>query len=463
RYPPEAMREGDVYVTNDPWQGTGHLFDFTAVTPTFRSGRPVALFASTVHVVDIGGLGFGPDAGQVFEEGLCIPIMPLFERGEANRSLLAIVKANVREPDQVVGDLYSLAACNEVGGRRLVEMMDEFALETLDEPGDHIVESSRAAMLAEIADLPAGDYDNVMTVDGFDRPVRLAARMTVAADGIAVDFDGTSPVSPYGINVPLTYTQAYASFGIRCIVGAAIPNNAGSLAPIRVTAPAGSILNAERPCAVAIRHVVGQMLPDVVLGCLDQVLPGQVPAEGSSSLWNPMLSGGHGQAGAADYGNATPFSVTIFHSGGTGARPGKDGLSATAFPSGVKNTPVEITETVAPLLFRRKELRAGSGGAGQFRGGHGQVIEIVHAEGAPFAVFALFDRIDHPARGRAGGRAGAPGRVALGSGQALKGKGKQVIPAGDSLVLELPGGGGLGDPHDRAQGLIADERRKGLD
>jgi N-methylhydantoinase A/oxoprolinase/acetone carboxylase beta subunit/N-methylhydantoinase B/oxoprolinase/acetone carboxylase alpha subunit len=463
RYPPEVMREGDVYVTNDPWQGTGHLFDFTAVTPTFRAGRPVALFACTVHVVDIGGLGFGPDAGQVYEEGLCIPIMPLFGGGEVNRSLLAIIRANVREPDQVVGDLYSLAACNDVGSRRLVEMMDAFALEALDEPGDYIIETSRAAMLAEIASLPAGQFDNVMTVDGFDRPVRLQARMTVAADGIAIDFDGTSPVSPYGINVPLTYTQAYASFGIRCIIGAAIPNNAGSLAPIRVTAPAGSILNAERPCAVAIRHVVGQMLPDVVLGCLDQVLPGRVPAEGSSSLWNPMLSGGHGLAGAAGYGHATPFSVTIFHSGGTGARPGKDGLSATAFPSGVKNTPVEITETVAPLIFRRKELRAGSGGAGRFRGGHGQTIEIAHAEGAPFAVFALFDRIDHPARGRAGGRAGAAGRVALGSGGTLKGKGKQTVPAGDSLVLELPGGGGLGDPQGREESLVAEERRKGLD
>jgi N-methylhydantoinase A/oxoprolinase/acetone carboxylase beta subunit/N-methylhydantoinase B/oxoprolinase/acetone carboxylase alpha subunit len=463
RYPPAEMRDGDVYVTNDPWHGTGHLFDFTAVTPTFRAGRPVALFACTVHVVDIGGLGFGPDAGQVYEEGLCIPIMPLFETGEASQPLLAILRANVREPDQVVGDLYSLAACNEIGGRRLVEMMDEFALDNLDEAGDHIVETSRAAMLAEIAKLTAGVYDNEMTVDGFDRPIRLAARMTIAATGITVDFDGSSPVSPYGINVPLTYTQAYASFGIRCIVGAAIPNNAGSLAPIQVRAPAGSILNAERPCAVAIRHVVGQMLPDVVLGCLDQVLPGQVPAEGSSSLWNPMLSGGHGQVGAADYGDAFPFSVTIFHSGGTGARPGKDGLSATAFPSGVKNTPVEITETVAPLVFRRKELRSGSGGGGQFRGGHGQVIEIVHAEGAPFAVFALFDRIDHPARGRSGGTAGAAGRVALGSGQPLRGKGKQVVPAGDSLLLELPGGGGLGDPRDREERLVQDERRKGLD
>jgi N-methylhydantoinase B/oxoprolinase/acetone carboxylase alpha subunit len=195
---------------------------------------------------------------------------------------------------------------------------------------------------------------------------------------------------------------------------------------------------------VNVRHVIGQMLPDVVLGCLGQALPGRVPAEGSSSLWNPMLAGGHGLTEDADYGDATPFAVTIFHSGGTGARPGQDGLSATAFPSGVRNTPVEITEAVAPLVFRRKEYREGSGGVGAHRGGDGQIIEIEHRQGAPFAVFALFDRIDHPARGRDGGGAGAPGRVSLASGTALRGMGKQVVPAGDRLVLELPGGGGLG-------------------
>uniref|UniRef100_UPI002613D839 hydantoinase B/oxoprolinase family protein n=1 Tax=Pelagibius sp. TaxID=1931238 RepID=UPI002613D839 len=178
---------------------------------------------------------------------------------------------------------------------------------------------------------------------------------------------------------------------------------------------------------------------------LGQALPGQVPAEGSSSLWNPMLCGGHGLVGDQTYGNARPFAVNIFHSGGTGARPGKPGLSATAYPSGVRNTSVEVTESIAPLLYRRKEYRKGSGGAARLRGGDGQVIEIEHSEGAPFALLALFDRIDHPARGRDGGGPGAAGRVALAGGRALKGKGKQIVPAGERLVLELPGGGGLGE------------------
>ena len=446
KFPISSMKEGDVYVTNDPWLGTGHLFDFTVVNPVFMDGRCRALFASTVHVVDIGGRGFGPDAGQVYEEGINIPIMHMFREGEANETLFSIVEANVREPVQVIGDMYCLATSNDVGARRLIDLMREFDLPDLEEIGEHIIETSRTAMLEDIARLPQGVYENEMTVDGYDRPVRLRARLTVGNDGIHVDYEGTSPVSRFGINVPMTYTEAYTSFGIRCIVGSEVPNNTGSLEPIRTTAPEGTIVNAPPPCAVTVRHVIGQMLPDVVLGCLDQALPGGVPAEGSSSLWNPMLSGGHGIV-EDDEGRATdPFSVTIFHSGGTGGRPLKPGLSATAFPSGVRNTPVEITESIAPVLFRRKELRENSGGAGRNRGGDGQVIEIEHADGAPFAVFALFDRIDHPARGRQGGADGKAGRAYLASGGAFRGKGKQTVPAGDRLVMELPGGGGHGKP-----------------
>ena len=449
KYPAAEMAEGDVYLTNDPWLGTGHLFDFTVVTPAFRDGRPVALFASTVHVVDIGGRGFGPDAGQVYEEGLCIPIMKMFDRGTPCDPVFEIVRANVREPTQVVGDLYSLAVCNDVGVKRLGEMMTDFGLSDLDAIADHVIEHSNQAMRRAIAALPQGAYDYRMTVDGYDRPLTLQARLTVGNSGISVDFSGTSDMSPFGINVPLTYTQAYASFGVRCVVGPDVPNNAGSLAAITVTAPDGCILNAPRPAAVNIRHVTGQMLPDVVLGCLDQAKPGCAPAEGSSSLWNPMLSGGHGVVGDAGGGDAPAFAVTIFHSGGAGAAPWRDGLSATAYPSGVRCTPVEITETIAPILFRRKEYRPGSGGDGRFRGGLGQVMEIEHGDGAPFAVFALFDRIDHPARGRAGGADGAAGYLGLASGAVLKGKGKQIVPAGDRLIMLMPGGGGYGPPAER--------------
>ncbi len=450
----DKMNQGDVFITNDPWLGTGHLFDFTAVTPAFLDNKVIGLFASTIHVVDIGGRGFGPDAGQVYEEGLCIPILPIFEKGVANETILEIVRTNVREPEQVIGDLYSLSVGNEVGCRRLVDMMKEFYLYDLDQVSRHITSRSRQAMLDAISNLPKGSWVNEMVVDGYGVPITLKAELTISETGIDIDFSGTSSVSSYGINVPLSYTEAYASFGIRCVIGNQIPNNAGSLEPIRILAPDSCILNAPRPHAVAVRHVIGQMLPDVVLGCFEKALPGVAPAEGSSSLWNPMITGGPGLI-QTEHGNhpTNPFSVTIFHSGGTGALPWQDGLSATAFPSGVRNTPVEITESVTPILFHQKEYRTRSGGSGKFRGGHGQIIEIEHSEGIPFAIFALFDRIDHPARGRAGGRDGAPGFVRLASGKKLKGKGKQIVPAGQKLIMGLPGGGGYGNPSERDSDL----------
>ena len=456
KYPAPEMKPGDVYITNDPWLATGHLHDFTVVTPCFRADRLVALFASTAHVVDVGGIGFGPDARQVFEEGIYIPIMKLIEDGRINQSLLDIARANVREPDLLEGDFYSLAACNDTGCERLRDMMDEFDLDSIDDLGAEIIERSRGAMLDEIRALPFGTYRYEMRVDGYEHPVDLLAALTIGEDGIDIDFTGTSVVSDYGINVPIAYTEAYASFGVRCVIGSNVPNNAGSLAPVRVSAPQGSILNAAHPRAVAARHAIGQMLPDVVLGCLHQAVDGIGPAEGTSCLWNFVLYGGDGIAGGArSHANATPFTVTLFHSGGTGARPTKDGLSATAFPSGVRNTPVEINEAIAPILVRRKEYRRDSGGAGRYRGGAGQVMEIVSTEGAPFALSSMFDRVRYPPRGRDGGGDGASGRVRLASGAELKAKGRQTIPAGDALILEMPGGGGYGDPRLRDAAQVA--------
>jgi N-methylhydantoinase B len=460
RYPVGQMHAGDHYLTNDPWLGTGHLHDFTLVSPAFRKERPVALFASTVHVVDIGGRGFGPDGRQVYEEGLCVPIMPLARNGRANQDLLAIVRANVREPVQVEGDLFSLMACNDKGAQRLREMMGEFGIDSIGTLADHIFEHSHAATLEEIGKLPFGVYHNSVVIDGYDHPIELKAALTISEGGIHVDFTGSSPVSGFGINVPMLYTTAYTSFGVKCLVAPAIPNNAGSLGPITVSAPEGSILNAPRPCAVAIRHVIGHVLPDVVFGCLHQALPGGAPAEGASALWVPQLRGGHGVSDTVAGG--TPFNVLSFHSGGTGARPNKDGLSATAFPSGVKSVPVEIVESIAPVVIWRKEYRADSGGPGRMRGGLGQVMEIGSAENAPFVVYAMFERIDHPARGRNGGRDGAPGRVSLVSGRTLRGKGQQTIPPGERLRLELPGGGGFGDPRERDSGKVKADVRDGF-
>src|SRR5712672_3491303 len=341
-YPLATMKPGDHYITNDPWLTSGHLHDITVVTPAFFRGEAVALFANTIHVVDIGGLGMGPDGRQVFEEGLAIPLMPLAREGHFNEDLMRIVRANVREPLQVEGDIYALAACNDEGSRRLIEMMEEFGIANLDRLGEHIVETSRQATIEAIGTLKKGSYRNSLTMDGYDRPLTLAAEMTIGEDGIHVDYAGTSPASAFGINVVLNYTTAYTAFGVKRLVAPEVPNNAGSLAPITASAPEGCLLNVKRPRAVAARHTVGHMLPDAVVGCLHQVMAGGVPAEGASSLWNPQIYGGADvldEMGGDDHPDVAAFSTVIFHCGGTGARPGKDGLDVTAFPSGVRTIP----------------------------------------------------------------------------------------------------------------------------
>jgi N-methylhydantoinase B len=314
-------------------------------------------------------------------------------------------------------------------------------------------------MLAEIRKLPFGSWSNRMRIDGYDEAVDLVCAVSIGEDGIEVNFDGTSPVCTHGINVPLTYTQAYASFGVRCVIGNDVPNNAGSLGVVGVSAPAGCILNAPRPAAVSARHAIGQMLPDVVLGCLEEPLGGDIPAEGASCLFGPVFLGGRGLIPGS---SGEPFVANYFYTGGTGGRPGKDGLDCTAFPSGVRSTPVEITEQTTPLVIWRKEYRPGSGGAGEFRGGVGQVMEFGHAQGEAFAVSKMFDRITHPPRGRQGGEPGSPARVYVKDGPDLRGMGREVIPAGHSMVLETAGGGGRGKPRDRDPDAIEDDRSNGL-
>jgi N-methylhydantoinase B len=451
-FPLDTMKPGDAYITNDPWMGTGHLNDFVVTTPAFDSkGELVALFSCTSHLMDIGGIGFGPDATDVFMEGLYIPMLKLIDRGTVNDTLMAMIRANTRLPIDTEGDTYSLAACNDVGAKRLAGMMDEFGIDSLDPLAEHIVARSREAVMSEIAKLPTGTWHSEMTVDGYDHPVTLKAALTVSDVGIHVDFSGTSPQSPRGINVPLAYTTAYTVFGLGCVVARAIPNNAGSLGPLTVSAPEGCILNAPKPAPVAIRHVTGQMLPDVVFGCLRQIIPDRVPAEGTSCLWNLIVRGETQSGASGNYG----FSMAITSNGGTGARPDKDGLSATAYPSGVRGTPVEIAESQTPLIFWKKELRPDSGGAGRTQGGHGQVIEIESGIGRAWDILAAFDRIAHPARGRDGGRSGAAGYVGLKSGQKLRGKGFQLVPPGDRLVVLTPGGGGIGAPGKRAAENVA--------
>ncbi|WP_323019768.1 hydantoinase B/oxoprolinase family protein [Pararhodobacter sp.] len=451
----DDMYPGDTYVTNDPWKGTGHLHDITMVSPSFKGDRLVGFFACTAHVVDVGGRGFGADAKTVYEEGIQIPIMKFAERGVVNKDLVRMLRANVREPNQVVGDFYSLAACNDVGHRRLIAMMEEIGLETLDDLGAFIFERTRSATLERIAALPRGAWTNTLVTDGYDQPVTLKATLETRGDTVNVDFTGTDAPSRWGINVPIIYTKAYACYAMKCVIAPDIPNNWASLEPFTISSPV-NILNAERPAPVSLRHVFGHMVPDLVLGALAQALPGKILAEGAGALWNIHMSvrpvpGQEGQRA----------EILMFNSGGMGARPGLDGLSSTAFPSGVMTMPIEATEHTGPIVIWRKELRPDSGGDGEFRGGLGQVIEIEPAPGHEFDFSAMFDRIHHPARGRDGGEDGVAGSASLDDGTVLKPKGWQHVPAGRRLVLELPGGGGYGDPARRPDAARANDLSKG--
>jgi N-methylhydantoinase B len=459
RFPLAGMRAGDVFVTNDPWLGTGHLFDYVVVSPVFMPGgaSPVALVASTCHTIDVGGLGFSADARSVFEEGTCIPHLRLLSEGRLNEDLMAVIQANSRNPVEARGDILSLVSCNEVGAARLRGMMAEFGLTGIEPLAEHILSHSLQATRAAIAKLPRGRWRAQMRLDGYEAPIDLQAELINDGERIVVDFAGSSKASARGINSPKCYTDAYSVFGLKCLIAPEVPNNAGSLLPFEVRAQAGSIVHPLRPAPVTARHVVGQMLPDLMFGCLEQALQGQVPGESAGSIWVLALSEAPGDA---------PFNTMAVGLGGTGARPGKDGLSTTAFPSGVGGIPVEVTESQAPLVFWQKEYIADSGGAGRQRGGLAQRIVVGGRQGLGFQCnAATFDRRAHAARGRQGGQAGAPGRAWVRVGrqaETFEGKGTIQVPPGGLLGVDLPGGGGFGPPAERAMAQMAQDLACGL-
>ena len=459
RFPAREMRPGDIFMTNDPWLASGHLNDFLLVMPVFKNGRIVGYTSCTSHLVDLGGLGMGPEGSDVFDEGLLIPPCKVVAEGVPNQLLLEIICANSREPIANEGDLFALIACCEAGARSIATMMDDFKIETLRELSSYIIETSRKGTLDAIFEVPNGVYRNRLKIDGYERELELHASLSVSDNEMRVDFVGTSNCSKKGINVPLNYSAAYTVFALRCVVGPDIPNNAGSLAPFIVDGPKGCILNAQRPAPVAMRHTIGQLTPDLVLGCLHQAVPEKVPAEGASCMYDlPMR---HAPEVALIGGRK--FAIEPVHNGGTGARPHADGLSATAYPSGVFGSQVEITESVAPVVFWRRELRPDSGGPGKFRGGLGQTIEVSSANGMPIVVFLSLERIKNPALGRAGGMAGMTGRVRLaGQSSDLPGKGEVRLGDEDRLIFETPGGGGYGNPQDRSPDAIKLDLKRGL-
>ena len=437
-FPPDKLAPGDVLITNDPWMTAGQINDITITTPVFKNGRLVALFANTCHSADIGGRILSAEAREVFEEGLRLPIMKLFERGEPNQILMQIVRANVRQPDEVIGDFYAQTASNDAGGRALLEMMDEFELDSIDGVSEEIIRRSENAVRSEIRKLPSGEWSSETWSDGFEEPILVCCTVRIAGDEIFIDFSGSSPQSTRGINVVLNYTHAYASFAIKAAICPDVPHNDGSFRPVHVSAPAGSIMNALDPAPVASRQVIGHFIPSAIYAALSGALPGRLMAPGADPIW---LSVWRGQN--------PPFTLTIFQVGGTGARPSKDGLSAVGFPSGVAGVPAEVIESLSPVVLKKRQLRPDSGGAGMWRGGLGQLTEFARRDEGNWSVSSIADRTVYPAPGLVGGSMGAAGELLVSNGLRPNPKALVDLNAADVVYVNLPGGGGYGSPFQR--------------
>jgi N-methylhydantoinase B/oxoprolinase/acetone carboxylase alpha subunit len=451
--PAETLRPGDALVTNDPWIGAGHVFDFVVVTPVFNAEEIIGYLASTSHIVDVGGLGWSAEGRSVYEEGVTIPVMYLRRGTVINEDLLGIVTANSRIAHEARGDILSLMTCNDTGVTQLQQLLAEYQLSDVNDLSTFIFTRTEQATRTALLEAPNGTYTNVLELDGYDSPITLKASMTIDDGAITVDLSGSTPSIQRGINCPLNYTAAYAAFGIRALLCSDIPNNHASLAAITITAPPGLVVSAERPAPVTARHVIGQALPDLMLGCLEQAMPGKVLAESAGALWTISLSG----AGDTDF---TSINVAL---GGMGARPGADGLSTTAFPSGVGAVPVEVAEVAAPVIYHSKEFVPDSGGIGQYRGGLAQRIVIGSRLNEPMHLSAAaFERLTSGPAGRQGGGAGTPGRVAISDGTEIKDKGNYLVPAGETLILQTPGGGGYGAPANRSNTAIEKDIAHGL-
>ncbi len=449
-YPPATLRPGDVLITNDPWLTAGQINDFTVLTPVFRGETIVGYFANCCHAADVGGHILSAEAREVYEEGLRVPIMKLFDRGEPNHELLKIIRANVRTPDETVGDLYAQTSCNAVGARSLLQMMDEFGLESIDPLADEIIERSERAMRDAIRPLPKGRYEHVVWSDGFEEPLRLQVAVTIEEEDIYIDFAGSSPQSRRGINVVFNYTHGYASFAMKAAISPEVPHNEGAFRPVHVSAPRGSILNCVEPAAVASRHLVGHFLPSAIFGALASALPGRLMAGSADPIWLSVWRGTWRATGEA-------AQTTLFQVGGTGARATKDGLNTTGFPSGVAGVPAEVLESLAPVIQHRRQLRTDSGGAGQQRGGLGQATEISYRGQGPWSVSAMIDRTLFNAQGLEGGQPGALGEFRQDDRQPLPPKTVIWFAPEAHVHLNPPGGGGYGDSFTRAPARVLDD------
>ncbi len=444
RFPAETLKPGDIVVTNDPWLGTGHLFDITMMRPVFRKGRIVAYTVSITHLPDIGGNGFGSSASEVYQEGLRLPICKLYDAGKINDLIVEIIRTNVRVPEQVMGDIMANVSCNEVGGRELLAFMDEYGLDDLRELSAAIRSQSEGAMRAKISEFRDGTYRNRIKVEGFGEPVEFVVRVDVKGDSVEIDFDGTSGCVRAGVNVPICYTNAMGLHAIKSLTLPSIPNNEGSVAPIKVTAPPGCILNALPPFPTGGRHAMGHFVTPTIYGALAQAAPDRVQAD--SGMMNLITFQGRRRDDRA-------FSCLYFAAGGYGALENLDGWATLPHPSNMAVVPVEIWETLTNMTIESKRLLTDSGGAGKWRGGLGQEVVLRNDTGHTLTMLGMGNRMEFPARGQFGGGAGTL-RVHAVDGKPVHAKGRIDVAPGARITVTEAGGGGYGDPRQRTRDAV---------
>lgn len=440
------MRPGDIYITNNPWIGTGHLNDVCLVKPIFHLDKLIAFAATAGHVPDIGGKIRSVDARELYEEGFHIPMMRLLREGKPDESLITLIKTNVRTPEQTVGDIWSQVGAVELVADRLSDVLQEYALDGVDELAEALFSRGEQAMRQSILKLKDGVYRYEMRTDGFDTNFTFSVAVKINGSDIECDFSGTSLQQLRAINCVMAYTQAMTVYAIKCLLLPDLPNNDGLFRPIRVSAPEGSLLNPLSPAPVGGRSCTGHYVPILIFGALQFVLPDRVMAGAGSPLWIANLSGTRS--------DGKPFATVLFYNGGMGATAGKDGSSAMSWPSNISPTPVEVAERDSPIFFQYKRLRPGSGGKGRTRGGLGEEICFVNKHEGPLSIVFLTERLRVPAPGLGGGGDGACGEVLI-NGLSIDSRRPHVLAPGDEVILRTPGGGGYGASSERDEALTS--------
>jgi N-methylhydantoinase B len=455
KLPAGSYKPGDIFITNDPWALAGHLNDVCVMSPIFYKGKTVAFTACVFHHSDIGGR-VSSDNHEVFEEGLFIPLVKLYDAGVLNESVLDMIRWNVRTPDEVIGDIRSQIAANHVCAEKICQMLQDNDMENLDDLADEVIGRTEKSMRESIAKMPDGIYRAEGIVEQMEgrADIVIKAAIEVKGSDIIVDLDGSSPQVDWGGNVVYNFTYAYVHMAVKSMFDPYIPNNDGCARPITLKIPEGTVVNCRFPAAVAARMQIGHFMTEIIYRALAKAVPNQVIS----------ASGGTPATMNVFYGrrmDGKPWHSVIIRGGGMGASASTDGHYVSIFPANGANTPVEIFESDTPLIVEKRELLTDSGGAGKMKGGLGRrvVFRIPDDEYAPMPPVNLgiqSGRYRYPPEGLFGGKHGAKAQFLV-NGQTGNPFGLTRMKPGDVITMDAAGGGGFGDPLERDPQMVQED------